>query len=87
MQRDEHTVFIQGTATSFQLPDDVPDIPETSDFLLTRDERIVSLSFVEYGAAYVVNIECGSPQLDPRCVEDDYAIALAESLVRVGVTP
>jgi hypothetical protein len=47
------------------------------------NEGIRSLSWEEGGVAYSIDVECARPLEDPRCTQDAYARALAESLVRV----
>lgn len=80
---DRHNVFVQGRSASFLVPGLESDPESASDFSVTRNELIVDLSFVAYGAAYTITVECDSPLDDPRCTEDDYVIGLAESLARV----
>jgi hypothetical protein len=54
-----------------------------------RSERIertdtgLDLYFSRFGAAYVISIECPSPDSDVQCANDDYALALKESLAVV----
>lgn len=80
-----HTVYVSGSNLEVVVPElaDVlkrhPGLGE--DFLLTRNEALVTLTFGAFGASYVVEVECADPLGDPRCVDDDYAIALANSLV------
>lgn len=80
-----HTVYVSGSNLEVVVPQ-LADVLKRhpglgGDFLLTRNEALVTLSFGAFGASYVVEIECADPLADPRCVEDDYAIELANSLV------
>lgn len=45
------------------------------------------LHFNRFGAAYSVTVECEEPETDARCSSDDYARALADSLVIVAGSP
>jgi hypothetical protein len=50
---------------------------------IERTETGLDLNFSRFGAAYVISIECASPQRDPQCVNDDYALGLKNSLAVV----
>ena len=53
-------------------------------FLVTRTHGVVSLSFVDFGVAYSVDVECARPEDDARCTNNDYVLTLAESLAVLG---
>ena len=50
---------------------------------ITRNERIWSLSWIEHGAAYTLELECAE-ETDPRCRTDATARQLAAALVYAG---
>lgn len=51
---------------------------------VSRNELIRVATWEENGVAWSVDVECSNrPDLDARCVQEDYLRALAESLVEV----
>ena len=50
---------------------------------VTVNEGIRSVSFVENGAAYTVDVECASFQ-DARCADDRFVVEVADGLAYVG---
>lgn len=81
---DAHSVYVSGTrletvVPGLALPDERPGLKD--DFRITRNELIVSLTFNAFGAAYVLEVECARPSIDPRCTKDEYAVELANALV------
>lgn len=85
---DGVSVSIQGNRVARVMPDlEVSEPGEAlirDRFLVSRTHGIVSLSFVDFGVAYTVDVECARPKDDRRCTENDYVLRLAESLAVLG---
>jgi hypothetical protein len=86
-QGDAYTVSVQGSARARVYPHiraAQPDwIVRDQGAYLTRNEGIWSVSFIENGAAYAIEIECDEPFAGP-CMDESFVVELAESLVYVG---
>jgi hypothetical protein len=84
---DAYTVSVQGSARARVYPDvraaDPDWIVRDRGAHLTQNEGIWSLSFIEHGAAYAVEVECDEPFAGP-CADESFVVELAESLVYVG---
>lgn len=88
MSIEGHTVVIQGTRQSFEVPgltdqQKEPVMINPHGHELTRTKGIVGLSFKAFGVAYMLDIECSRPMEDTRCTEDAFILELAESLAVV----
>jgi hypothetical protein len=86
---DAFTVSVQGSARARIHPDvraaDPDWIVRDTGAHLTHNEGIWSVSFIENGAAYAVEVECDEPFAGP-CSDEAFVVELAESLVYVGGT-
>lgn len=89
MTVDGAHLFIFGSRGEFpnQLKLSAEEEARLSNFTVYRTHQIVTLSFVMYGAAYRLDVECDKPMDDPRCTHDDYVLGLAEGLVLAGGHP
>lgn len=65
-----------------QLDEDKKAIRSTRGYI-TESEAIWTASWSEFGAAYILSVECTKPK-DKRCESDDHVIKLTNSLVYVG---
>jgi hypothetical protein len=54
--------------------------PDASAPRLGRTHGIVDVSFVRFGVAYGLHVECAAPSADPRCLEDDFALGLVGAM-------
>lgn len=68
------------------------EIPEAAraaaeDYTLSRTHGIVTVSWRSFGTSYSVDVECAKPMSDPRCTEDEFALAVVEQLGVIGGTP
>ena len=49
--------------------------------------KIYSVAFERYGVAYILDLECDHPGVDPRCAGPEHARALYDSLLVIGGAP
>jgi hypothetical protein len=54
---------------------------------IERDDVGVSISFNRFGAAYIIEISCQTPQTDTRCRDDAYINDVYEKLLLFGGRP
>lgn len=52
--------------------------------LATQNEGIWSVTWIERGVSYLVEVECARPSEDSRCASADTAVEIASDLVFVG---
>ncbi len=83
LHADGYSVYVSGTnletvIPELELPKRHPELK--NDFRITRTDGIVTLTFNAFGAAYDIDVECARPTTDARCTQDDFAVALANSL-------
>lgn len=50
-------------------------------YLITRSDSATDLSFAKFGAGYVLSLICDEPDVDARCLQDDYIVSLASNLM------
>ena len=50
---------------------------------VSENRRIWTVSWLEHGVAYGLDIECASPT-DTRCTDENFAITLVDELTYVG---
>ena len=55
-----------------------------ASYFIGRNPLGLDISFAKFGCGYVMTIECGNPDRDARCAEDDYAAGLADSMVLIN---
>ncbi len=84
---DGTTVALQGTRAAHRYEGIEPsagnrDLRGTKGFVSTN-EGIRTASWVERGAAYSVDVECGNPR-DRRCQSDDFLLDIVGQLAFVG---
>jgi hypothetical protein len=82
------TITVQGTrATHNEEPVDVSKIQNVlahgQRAHITRNEEIVTVTWVEAGIYYSVDVEC-SRNVDERCTRDAFVREIADGLVRLG---
>ncbi|WP_037417496.1 hypothetical protein [Sinorhizobium sp. CCBAU 05631] len=94
------TLSIMGTARGVALtgeanaPGELPDYQSGQFSMLDDDSeegsppktREADFSFVKFGAAYTLRLTC-TVEGDERCLKEDFAQSVAESLVQVGGAP
>ena len=84
---DAFTISVQGSARARVYPHvraAEPDwIVRDQGAYLTRNEGIWSVSWIEHGAAYAIEIECDEPFAGP-CADETFVVELTESLVYLG---
>lgn len=51
-----------------------------AQFLISRHEQGVDLSFSKFNAAYLITIYCPKADTDERCAKDDFILSFAENL-------
>ena len=90
LRRDELTLSIHASDVVHAPPEEgAEDSPPQyvvrgTDARLTVNEGIKSVAWSEGGAFYALEVECYRPFEDPRCTDDAFVLAQAESLVEVG---
>jgi murein DD-endopeptidase MepM/ murein hydrolase activator NlpD len=83
------SISIQGSRLTTEYPSLRRELNEgkrsirSSQGFITESEAIWSASWNEFGAAYVLSVECAKPK-DKRCESEDHLIKLTNSLVYVG---
>ncbi len=81
---DGVTLYIHGMRTTTEYPqlelDKAGEELAMRPFSLSRTHQIVTLGFERFGLGYSMDVECAKPMTDTRCTQDDYAIALFESM-------
>ena len=85
--QDGLTLSIQGNRLAHRYPQIQPasgnrQIRGLPGFV-TEQEHIWSLSWLEHGVAYTLDLECASPE-DARCADERLALELASQLAYVG---
>jgi len=84
---DGVTISIQGNRLAHRYPQIPPargnrQIRGWPGFI-TQQDHIWSLSWLEHGVAYTLDLECASPE-DARCADERHALELAAGLAYVG---
>lgn len=79
------TLSITGTRIAFEVPGSSSATPSTQPKERSTDlgDRTASASYVRYGAAYRVDVECEHDS-DKRCSSETYARSLLDSVELVG---
>lgn len=68
-----------------RLAESPPRLPGAgAAYYISRNPLGVDISFAKFGCGYVMTVECGDPDRDPRCVEDDYIKGLADSMILIN---
>jgi hypothetical protein len=84
---DAFTVSVQGSARARIHPHIRAAEPDwmvrDHAAYLTRNEGIWSVSWIEHGAAYAIEVECDEPFAGP-CADEAFVVELAEGLAYVG---
>jgi hypothetical protein len=82
------TIRVQGTRAAHRVEGLAPLVGDRAvrgvRGFVTVNEGIRSASWIEDGAAYVVDVECADPFRDPRCTDDTFVLDLAARLAFVG---
>lgn len=81
------TIAMQGTRAAHRYHGIEPatgnrDVRGTKGFV-SGNEGIRTVSWIENGAAYSVDVECADPR-DARCLSDDFVLSLVTQLTFVG---
>lgn len=80
-------IAIQGTRGAYQTRGPIPAAPpqrvRNLPAVITQNEGIWSLSWVEAGAGYSIDVECAQPR-DIRCANADFILSLVNDLVYLG---
>lgn len=84
MRGDDHTVYVQGARTWFEVPsielDARGDELARREVLISRTHGIVTLTFERFGVGYHIDVECERPLENELCTKDDYVERLHASL-------
>jgi hypothetical protein len=81
------TVTVQGTIVTHneERVDNVQNLVVRGQRAhITRNEEIVTTTWVEGGVYYAVDIECSKSTVDERCTRDTFVRAIADGLVKLG---
>jgi hypothetical protein len=81
------TVTVQGTSVTHneERVDNVQNLTLHGQRAhITRNEEIVSATWVEGGVYYTVDVECSKVSADERCSRDTFVSAIADGLVKLG---
>lgn len=91
LRRDELTLSIHASDVVHAPPEEGAEegpppqyIVRGAEARMTVNEGIKSVAWREGGAFYALEVECFRPFEDPRCTEDAFVLAQAESLVEMG---
>ncbi len=84
MTAEGHSVYVQGNRGSYEYEhialDARGDALTQRPYTITRIHQILTLSFERFGISYAIDVECLLPMDDPKCIEDDYAVGLYETM-------
>jgi hypothetical protein len=85
LRLDRHSVYVSGNGVALR----VPALPPRSmpGLRVSSSEGILGATWQQFGATYLVNVECDDPLRDPRCTDQGYVRRLVQSLVVVGGAP
>lgn len=91
MRGDGVRVMVHGTNRSVSQPSLANDVPPDrrpapGEATVSRMDGIVHAAFVQFGAAYTVDVEC-EPPTDARCTDDAYVNGLLERFGFAGGRP
>jgi hypothetical protein len=85
LRLDRHSVYVSGNGVALRAralpPRSMPGLRVTSG------EGILSATWQQFGATYLVNVECDEPLRDPRCTDQGYVRRLVQTLVVAGGEP
>lgn len=86
---DEHTVFLTGNRSEVFVPgiSDRATARRSFEPRISRSRGVVSASFLAFGVAYTIEVECARPFEDVRCTEDAYVLELLAGLAVAGGEP
>jgi hypothetical protein len=89
-QSEGVTISLQATRIAHKYdhipPAKGPALVRGKPAFVTQNEAIWSATWTEFGASYVLEVECNTLP-DPRCTDDRFVLELAENLAYVGGAP
>ena len=88
ISEEGHSIAINATRVMYETAQ-IEEVPPPADRVrgiparVSASEGILSVSWEEFGISYLLRIGCDTPE-NPRCANDDYLRAVAESLTFMG---